>query len=173
MPDGPPIHPPESGSQVLAALPPHGRALAHLPESAFENLLVVQTNGAPGRTESAVRERGYDPRRVGVIPVTGSDVSYDGPLWVADRVRPSDLTGLSIQFSNALSYVDSGGWVVFDDLSTLSMYTDAEQLYRFVSTLVNATREADATGLYRVTNGVMDDGVAASIRGTMDAAVER
>ncbi|GAD52975.1 hypothetical protein MBEHAL_1735 [Halarchaeum acidiphilum MH1-52-1] len=162
----------EAGAQVLVTLSPHASTLDRLPDAAFRNLLVIQTNALPGETERAVRERGLDPDRVGVIPVTGSTVRYDGPLWVADRVSPGDLTGLSIAFSNALRYVREGGWVAFDDLATLSMYADADSLQRFVSSLATAARETGATGTYGVTDGVLDESDVAGLLGSMDARVE-
>ncbi|QDX41252.1 hypothetical protein [Salarchaeum sp. JOR-1] len=161
-----------AGTQVLAEAPPHGSVLDALPERAFDNLLLVRTSASPTRTERDLRERGVDPSRVGVIPVTGSSVRYDGPLWVSERVSPSDLTGLSIQYSNALQYVREGGWVVFDNLSTLYMYADAERLYRLVSTLTRATGDAGATGVYVVASGVMQSEDYSQLRGVTTHHVE-
>ncbi|MGB9985818.1 DUF7504 family protein [Salarchaeum japonicum] len=157
-----------AGTQVLAEAPPHGSVVDVLPERAFDNLLLVRTNASPTRTERALRERGVDPSRVGVIPVTGSSVSYDGPIWVSERVSPSDLTGLSIQYSNALQYVRTGGWVVFDNLSTLYMYADSERLYRLVATLTNETRDVGATGVYVVASGSMRSEDYSQLRGVTD-----
>lgn len=161
-----------AGTQALVKASPHQDLLPLLPDRAFSNLLVVQTSGSPERTERVVRERGFDPARVGVVPVTGSNIGYDGPLWVAERVSPSDLTGLSIQFSNALKYVQEGGWIVFDNVSTLYMYSDPPRLYRLVSTLTKATRQQSATGLYHVTAGAMSDQDVSTLRNAMDELVE-
>lgn len=161
-----------SGTQVLAEAPPHGSVVDVLPERAFDNLLLVQTSGSPARTERAVRERGANPAHVGVIPVTGSTVTYDGPLWVSERVSPSDLTGLSIQFSNALEYVQEGGWVVFDNLSTLYMYADADRLYRLLSALTTATRDGGAIGVYVVAAGVMQPEHRSQLQSVTDEHVE-
>ncbi|WP_353634340.1 hypothetical protein ABSL23_15000 [Halobacterium sp. NMX12-1] len=111
------------------------RIVDALPESAFRNLLLVTTDGNLKRLERRVEERGGDPRRVGVVPVTGTEVDYDGPLWVTDRVAPSDLTGVSIQFSKAFEHVEpETGWVVVDGVGVLSMYVAGERLFRLLDT---------------------------------------
>lgn len=137
----------EPGEQVLLLTPSTGSPLRALPAAAFENLLVVSIR-SPKRVERVVRECSGDPRTVGVVPVSGSESSYDGPLWTTDRVSPSDLTGISMRFSAGLEHVREDGWVVVDNLSTMLMYAPEERLHRFVDHLVKATRGSNARGVY-------------------------
>lgn len=157
------------GDQVLATVD-HGRqALSVLPDRAFDNLLVISTGAGPDKIERQVRERGTDPSRVGVIPVVGSTVSYDGPLWVADRTSPSDFTGLSIRFSKAARHLTSGrGWVCVDSLSTLYMYADEQRVYRLVQSLTSALREQDLAGVFRVGPGTVTGQTREQLRGLFD-----
>lgn len=154
------------GGRKLAAIEPGTQALLfseatqpsfnYLPEEAFDNLLVVSTTALPSRIERFVIQRGADPSRVGVVPVTGSSVSYDGPLWVAQRTAPSDLTGISIRLSEALKYVrPDHGWVVFDNVTTLFMYAKADRVVRFLDTVTSAVRDRGARGVYVAVPGTL------------------
>ncbi|MFW5934398.1 MAG: DUF7504 family protein [Halolamina sp.] len=151
-PDGGPLDL-QPGEAALATLSNRDTPIAHLPSQAFENLLVV-TVDAPERVQRAVRAAGGDPKDVGIVPVSASPVSYDGPCWLADRVSPSDLTGISIQFSRGERYLAEGtGWVVVDGLGTMLMYVDEAKLYRLLSQFVTRAR---GRGLRHVTGIVAD-----------------
>lgn len=158
------------GSQALVRTGGAGLPFGRLPAAAFENLLVVSTGRTPERVERALVDAGCDRlERVGVIPVTGSDVSYDGPLWVTDRVSPSDLTGISIRFSNALRHVRPGrGWVVFDNVSTLYMYASDDRVYHLLSRIGELTTQRDARGVFVVVRGMLDDETNARLRAIVD-----
>jgi len=129
------------GDAALARLSRRGSAIRHLPRSAYENLLVV-TVDAPGTVQAAVEEAGGDPANVGIVPVSAAPLRYDGPCWTAEHVSPSDLTGISIEFSRGEQYLaDGSGWVVADGLGTLLMYAEEEDLYRLFSHLVGRARD--------------------------------
>ncbi|USZ68367.1 hypothetical protein NGM10_01180 [Halorussus salilacus] len=159
------------GEQALVSVPSMGSPLAHLPDEAFENLLVVSAKASPAKVESLVERRGGDPEKVGVIPVTGSQVEYDGPLWTADSVDPSDLTGISIRLSTALRYVMRGGWVVFDSLNVLLMYGREDRVYRLVDSVVSNVRAKDACGAYCVVREAVTDETYSRFRDRCDVAV--
>ncbi|CQH59654.1 uncharacterized protein HHUB_3030 [Halobacterium hubeiense] len=149
------------------------RVVDALPESAFENLLLVTTDGNLGQLEKRIERRGGDPRRVGVIPVTGAEVDYDGPLWVTERVAPSDLTGVSIQFSKAFEHVEpETGWVVVDGVGVLSMYVAGERLFRLLDTLVGAVRARNARGVLVTAEGVLGEQATTQLRGLADEEVQ-
>lgn len=146
----------DAGTQALFYRSGAQVSFGFLPDAAFENLLVVSTTALPSRIERAVDECGADPARVGVVPVTGSTVAYDGPLWVAKRTAPSDLTGVSIRLSEALRHVRPGrGWVVFDNVTTLFMYAQTDRVIRFLETVVEAVRERGGRGVYVALPGAL------------------
>ncbi|NHX35069.1 MULTISPECIES: DUF7504 family protein [Halolamina] len=130
----------QPGEAALATLSNRDSPIAHLPPEALENLLVV-TVASPERVERAVREAGGDPNDVGIVPVSASPVQYEGPCWIAERVSPSDLTGISIQFSRGERYLAEGtGWVVVEGLGTMLMYVEEAKLYRLLSHFVTRAR---------------------------------
>lgn len=135
-----------------------GLPLDELPSDAYRNLLVVTTTKPPKKIEEAVRAGGGDPADVGVVPVSGSGSTYEGPLWTADRVDPSDLTGLSMRFAQASKYLQPGnGWVVFDNLTVLLMYAPEQRVYRFLASVTSTLRDRDVRGVYGVVRSAMDD----------------
>lgn len=139
------------GEQVLASVPSGEYVLDYLPDEAFENLLVVAAGRSPTAIERTLREAGHEPRRVGVVPVSGTDVDYDGPMWCGDRVSPHDLTGISIQFGKGVRYVKPGeGWVVFDNLTVLLMYAEANRLFQLLNSVVDGVRAREARGVYPI-----------------------
>lgn len=159
----------DPGEQALVSVPSMGSPLAALPTDAFENLLVVSATASPEKVESVVERRGGNPETVGVVPVTGSPGAYDGPMWTADPVDPSDLTGISIRISTAMEYVSPGGWVVFDNVNVLLMYGRAEQVYRFLDSVAASTRDRDARGAYSTVREAITDETYASLADLFDA----
>ncbi|WP_435117945.1 DUF7504 family protein [Halolamina sp. C58] len=160
------------GEAALVRLSGRASAVEQLPREAYENLLVV-TVDAPERVEAAVRNGGGNPENVGIVPVSASPVRYDGPCWTADRVSPSDLTGISIQFSRGERYLREGsGWVVVDGLGTLLMYTDEGKLYRLLSHLITRARERQLRHVTGVGSGVLSPETLARFRGVHDRSID-
>jgi hypothetical protein len=159
------------GEQALVSVPSMGSPLSVLPDEAFENLLVVSATAAPDKVEAIVRRRGGDPQKVGVIPVTGSQVEYDGPLWTTDAVDPSDLTGISIRFSKAMEYVMRGGWVVVDNVNILLMYGREEQVFRLFESVVSSARAKEAAGAYCTVRDAVTDQTYSRFRNSCDRTV--
>lgn len=160
----------DPGEQVLVTA--DRPLLEYLPDEAFENLLVLTTTALPSRVDRQVRERGHDSSRVGVIPVTGGDVDYEGPLWVADRVGPADLTGLSMRFSTAFEHVRSGiGWVCVDSVSTLYMYAEERRVFRLLQSIAEACRRRDVRGLYRAVPNTLGEQTRGALNGVVDRSV--
>lgn len=159
------------GEAVLARLPEQESPVEHLPPRAYENLLVV-TVAAPETVEAAVREAGGDPANVGIVPVSASPLSYDGPCWTAERVSPSDLTGISIQFARGERYLEEGsGWVVVDGLGTMLMYAEEENLFRLCSHLVGRARERQLRHVTGVVDTVVSPETLARFSDLHDRAV--
>ncbi len=147
--------------------------LTVLPDAAFENLVVVSTRESPGRIEADVRSRDADLSSVGVVPITATALSYEGPLWTTERVPPTDLTGISIRVSQAFSNLSPGqGWLIFDTVSTLLMYAAEDRVYRLFDWLVRNTREASVRGVYTVQPAVVADSTLAQFRGLCDDVIQ-
>lgn len=156
------------GNQVIVDSE-RGITLDQLPTEAYRNLLVVTTTQKPQRIESAVESGGGNPSDVGVIPISGSRSKYDGPLWTTDRVDPSDLTGLSMRFSDASRYLQSDdGWVVVDNMTVLLMYAPEENVYRLLSSMAANLRGRNIRGLYGVVRSAMDDSTYQRFLGAFD-----
>jgi len=163
----------DPGTQCLVGLPSIRSPLDHLPRSAFENLLVVSTTRSPSKVERTVRARGGDPENVGVVPVSGSTVDYGGPLWVADAVGPTDLTGIDARVADAVRYVKPGeGWIVFDNVNVLLMYAQADNVYQLVSAVASRSRKRHARGLFAIVPDAVTEGTYDRFREPFDARLE-
>lgn len=161
------------GEQTLVSVGTMSSVVGDLPEEAFENLLVVSPS-PPSRIERVIQDAGGDPNRCGHVPVTGSPVTYDGPLWTTKPVAPSDLTGISIRYSTAMKHVASGsGWFCLDGLQLLLMYADRDRVSSFVSELAHRTRGREVTGVYGIASDTVDDETYELLRPAFDATVDR
>jgi hypothetical protein len=141
----------EPGEQVLISLGGEKFDYGHLPETAFENLLVLSVGRNPRQIERALDSLGVDPRPIGVVPVTGSSITYDGPMWTSNRVSPMDLTGISIEFTRGFEHLHEGrGWVLVDSVSILLMYAEVDRLYRLLDSMVSACRQKEVRGVFVV-----------------------
>lgn len=147
----------EPGAQAVAKVPAMDDPLRFLPPDAFESLLVVSTRGDPGGVEERVRNAGGDPSQVLVVPVSGTSLRYDGPLRISERVPPSDMTKVGINFTNGLGELDEDAWVVVDNFNVFLMYADEDLVYRFMNSLTNEARQAGVRGLYCTVRDAIDD----------------
>lgn len=162
-----------AGEQVLVSLAGQKFDYGGLPESAFENLLVLSVGRTPKQVERALDGRGVDPQRVGVVPVTGTGVDYDGPLWTANRVSPMDFTGISIEFTRAFEHLEPGrGWVVVDSLSILLMYADVDRVARLLDSIAGACRSQDVRGVYVVDGNAVTGDTRSRLVSLVDRVVE-
>lgn len=141
----------DPGEQVLVSLGGEKFDYGRFPEQAFENLLVLSVGRNPRQIDRALTDIDVDPRSVGVVPVTGSSISYDGTMWTSNRVSPMDLTGISIEFTRGFEHLHEGrGWVLVDSVSILLMYADVDRLYRLLDSMVSACRQKDVRGVFVV-----------------------
>lgn len=163
----------ESGEQLLVAISGGKFDYGALPEEAFENLLVVSVGREPRKVQQAIENQGADPKRVGVVPVTGSEVEYDGPLWLSNRVGPMDLTGISIEFSRGFGHLTEGkGWVLFDSVSILLMYAGTDRVFRLLDSIAGACRKRDVHGIYVVDKNALTSETMNTLRGLFDRTIE-
>lgn len=162
----------EPGEQVLAVVDPLSDTLGPLPDSAFENLLVIAVDASPEDVENAVGARDLDPAKVGVVPVRGDSADYDGPLWTADQVTPNDLTGLSIQTSRGMEYLEPNrGWLVLSGLGVLVVYAGADRVRRFVHQLAGIAKDQSVRGVFMLGADSVDEEVQAALDSVLDRDV--
>lgn len=140
-----------AGEQLLVSPPGQKFDYGRLPERSFGNLLVLSVGRNPGQIGRALDRLGVNQQSVGVVPVTGSSLSYDGALWTSNRVSPMDLTGISIEFTRGFEQLQSGeGWVLVDSVSILLMYAEFDRVYRLLDSIVGACRRKNVRGVYVV-----------------------
>ncbi|QGA82789.1 hypothetical protein [Halomicrobium sp. LC1Hm] len=162
----------EPGTQVLVSMPSMQRSLSLLPRGVTGNVVLVSST-PPATVERRLRERGLAVERVGLVPVTGSEPEYDGPLWTSEPVVPDDLTGLSMRFTSALGALDAGhGWVLFDALDVLAMYAHQDRVCRFFDHVTTAARDRTLRGVYTITGDALDDQLADSFARSVDRVVD-
>lgn len=168
-----PSIPDARGTQSLVAVSTMESALARLPTDAATPLLVLSPS-TPGVVERKLRGNGLSVNDCGHIPVTGSPVRYDGPLWTGERVDPSDLTGLSMEFSRALPHVEAGnGWLLFDDVQLLLLYAAEKRVFQLLTRMLGHARTRDVTGVYGIATDTVSEQTLATLRVPFDEYVER
>lgn len=160
------------GQQALVTVPSVGSTLEHLPPGATENLLVISSD-APSEIANTLEGMGADLGNVGMIPVSGSEVVYDGPMHVSERVVPDDLTGLSMRFTEALDALQPGrGWIVFDRLNVFLLYADEERVLRFLDHVAATARDEQLRGLFCVVRGALEEQAYAKLRRRVDREID-
>jgi hypothetical protein len=146
------------GQQALVLTPSLRSPLSVVPPDAFDNMLVVSTTRSPKKVEQLVRERGGDPNTVGFVPVSGSPVDYDGPLWTTSVVHPNDLSGIYERFERGMNHVKPGeGWVVFDNVNVLLMYAERTSVGNFMESVATTVRRRNAAGAYALVRDAVTD----------------
>jgi len=144
-----------------------------LPANTSGNILIVSSK-APATVEQALRSHGLDPSTAGLIPIAGSEIDYDGPLWTSDPVVPDDLTGLSMRFTSALDALEPGhGWVLFDSLNALAMYAQRDRVCRCFDHLAEKAREHEIRGVYTVGADALDQEALSSFKRSVDQVIDK
>lgn len=163
----------EPGERVLLTIPSMSTGLQDLPDAAAENLLVVSP-WAPERVEARLRELDVPIRNCGMIPLNGSPVRYDGPLWTTDAVAPADLTGLSMRYCEAMRHVEPGeGWVLLDNVQVLLMYAETRRVVRLLERLVDQASERDVRAVLGVDRIAVETRTLARLNHLATTVVER
>jgi len=164
---------PDAGTQWLVSTTSVHGSLSLLPATAFQNLLFVSAD-SPASVEQSLVDRGIDLSGIGIIPVSGSQVEYDGALWTSDPVVPDDLTGLSMRVTRALDALEPGqGWVLFDALNALLMYAQQDRVCRFFDHVIQTTAEQDLRGVYTVASDAVDEEAYTSFQRSVDRTISR
>lgn len=163
----------DDGQQAIAMLSAMDDPLHLLPDHAFDELLVLSTRGHPQEIQDHVEARGVDPSDVYVLPVSGSAVRYDGPLNVAERTGPTNLTKVGVVFSNTLESMADEPWVLVDNFNILLMYADESRVYRFMDTMIGNVRNRDGCGVYCTVRDAVDDQTYEKFRQLCEVEIDR
>lgn len=167
-----PSRPVEPGEQVLAPVSSDADPLKGLPPVVADRILIVSAAG-PSAIDRALCERGLDPERAGLVPVTTVTLAYDGPLSVAERVDPSDLTGLSMVCSRGLAALPrESGLLVVDSLDTLCVFDDRGQIVPFLEHLANQARDRGVRGVYALVRETVGPDTYLDVRRALDREVD-
>ena len=162
----------DPGTQVLVSTASMQRPLSVLPSTVTGNVLLV-SSAAPAAVERRVRDLGIDVGQVGLIPITGSELEYDGPLWTSEPVVPDDLTGLSMRFTSALSALEPGqGWILFDALDELAMYSRQDRICRCFDHLTTTARDNELRGIYTVAGDALEADTYDNFTASVDRLVD-
>lgn len=84
---------------------------------------------------------------------------------------PSDLTGLGIELSDALSAWDGPVLVCFDSLTSMLQYVEFDTAYEFLHAVVGQIHGADARAHFHVDPGAHDETTLAGIASLLDARI--
>ncbi|MDZ7689388.1 MAG: hypothetical protein U5J64_11895 [Halobacteriales archaeon] len=164
----------EPGTQAVAMVSAMDDPLRFLPKEAFKSLLIVSTRCDPPGIEKKVREAGADPSNVLVVPVSGTSLRYDGPLRLAERTAPSDMTKVGVKFMNGLQELGEGSepWAVIDNFNVFLMYSNEKTVYRFMNSLTREARSAEARGLYCTVRDAVGDRTYEKFRQLCDVELD-
>lgn len=129
-----------------------GAFLARLLRSGLERgdgaVLITTDESA---ADSLDRYPGLDRVGLRVVDATGTPSDDDRVAVVSS---PADLTGIGVEFEQALAALDDAGFdrvvVGVDALTTLEVYTEAERVSRFVHVLASRFDEVRGHGLFVV-----------------------
>ncbi len=154
-------------------MPSMSTGIDDLPAAACQNLLIVSP-WAPSRVETALRDRGVSLDGCGLIPVSSSPVRYDGPLWTSEPVAPSDLTGLSMRYSEAMSHVEpETGWVLVDNAQVLLMYAETRRVCRLFDRMMAQAEAREVHGVLAVDRDAVRPKTFGKLETTVDRTIER
>lgn len=134
-------------------------------------VLFVSYGADPSARLASVRELGADPDAALAILVGEAGApagDFDGVETVS---APSDLTGLGIAISEALSGGDGRTAVCLDSVTSLLQYVDVETAFEFLHVFVGRCYRRDAIGHLHVDPGAHDDRTVAQFASLVDGRV--
>jgi len=162
----------EPGTQVLLSVSSMQSPLDRLPASACRNLVVV-SSASPGDIAERLTARGIDLRTVALIPISGADHEYEGPMWTCDPLVPDDLTGLSMRLSRAFEALgDGGGTLLVENLNVFLLYADESRVVRFLDHVTGLAADHGISGVYAVVGDAVDEETYNRIAASVDSAID-
>jgi KaiC/GvpD/RAD55 family RecA-like ATPase/DICT domain-containing protein len=181
-----PVEGVEPGSTLLVVGPPMTgkrdlvlRLLAEGFDSG-EGAAVVSTDASAGNIRESLASYTATPGEelpIGVVDCVGDSHGREtlGP-YDARVSSPADLTGIGMELTTVLErlYADRAKRLRFGllSLTTMSMYSDAEQVVRFLHAITSRVEQADALGLVVAHSDTMDEERLQRLRSFVDGVVE-
>lgn len=145
--------------------------VTHLPADASRNLIVVSSKSSEAVAEQ-LADAGAELDTVAHIPISGGEVTYDGPMYTCDPLVPDDLTGLSMRLSRAFGALGSGGYLLVENLNVFLMYASESRVVRFVDHLTGMAGGHGITGIYTLVGDTVSEETYDRLRVSVDAEVE-
>lgn len=159
----------DPGTQLLLSQDSMGSPLRDLPAAAYDPLIVVSSD-APGEVAERVTTAEADLGSVGHVPISGSEVAYEGPMWTCDPLVPDDLTGLSMRLSRAFEALGGrGGWLLVKNLNVFLLYAAEDRVVRFLDHVTALASDHGITGVY----ALVEDAVEPSTYDRLCLSVDR
>ena len=175
----------EPGSTLLVVGPPMTGKRDLVMELLAEGLDdqgvgVVSTDESAPDIRASLAEFRADPGEglpLGIVDCLGDSHGQSGLSPLDSRVSsPADLTGIGMALTTLMErlYADQSRELRIGllSLTTLSMYSDPEQVVRFLHAITNRVSEAGALGLVVAHSDTMDESNLQRLRSFVDGVVE-
>jgi len=167
------VGPPMTGKRSLVM-----RLLAHGFDE--EGAAVVSTDASADELRESLATCANEPSSelpLGVVDCVGNSHGTDGLTALDSRVgTPGDLTGIGMELTALMEqlYADHGDRMRFGllSLTTLSMYSDPEQVIRFLHVIANRVNDANGLGFIVAHSDTMDPEHLQQLRSFVDGVVE-
>ncbi|SDZ78781.1 hypothetical protein SAMN04488065_0314 [Haloplanus vescus] len=181
-----PINPIEPGSTVMVAgpkfSPAEDLALSMVADAATheEGMLFLSTNMTVERLLSACQQSqpGLEPSHVGVVDCTGQDIGdADSEAEVMYVSTQSDLTGMGMKFSSLYeslyqNHPDGRVRIGLVSLSSLVMYADLRDVFRFAQTISARIESAGGLGVFTIDPSMHDTQIVNTLKQVADGLVQ-
>ena len=161
----------EEGTQLLLSLSSMQSPVAYLPPDATRNLIVVSSK-QPSAVADRLQSAGVDIENVAHVPISGGEMAYDGAMWTCDPLVPDDLTGLSMRLSKAFQALDSGGYLLVENLNVFLMYAAQARVVRFLDHVTGLAEDHDITGIYTLVGDAVTDETYDRLRLSVDRELD-
>jgi len=186
FPEGIPIDPVPQGTVLLVAGPSLSpaedvaRTLVADGSVREEGVLFVSTGETAKKLLAACRRTvpSMDTDRVGVVDCTGQDIGQsDSEIQVKYVSTQSDLTGIGMKYSALYEslYADAEAGRVrtgLISLSSLLMYNDLRQVFRFTQTIASRIDSAEGVGVFSMDPTTHDEQTVNMFHQVVDGLVE-
>lgn len=143
----------------------------HLPADAAQNLIVVSSKPSD-EVADGLAEAGVNLNTVAHVPISGSEMTYDGQMYTCEALVPDDLTGLSMRLSRAFEALESDGYLLVENLNVFLMYASESRVVRFVNHMTGMAGGHDITGIYTLLGDTVSEETYEQFRLSVDTEVD-
>ncbi|WP_302080923.1 DUF7504 family protein [Salinibaculum rarum] len=139
--------------------------------------LAITTADSAEQLRTVYRSSGGEPTdNLAVVDcLPGTDDSAEDS-WTRTVSSPGDLTGIAMAVSEVFDNIsenrEQGARVMFDNLATSLMYTDAQPLYRFLHALVGRVTATDGAVIATLDTEGIDEADRRALVGLFETVVD-